>query len=269
MKEIKWEEIKQIQLRLLDEVARFCDENGISYWLDAGTMLGAVRHKGYIPWDDDIDLGMLRPDYERFIRSFRPSDQSISVQCIETDKKFCYPYAKILDHRTVLYEPDLSGKKSCVNIDLFVYDNAPDNENTIKRMFRRRDRLHLLEQTRYNSFTPSGNILRRLGVCCFRMLLKFLPKNYFAKALLRNATRFADQETKCIGSFLNYSNLICDKAAVDRRIEQAFEGKTYKIPVGYDRWLRSAYGNYMEMPPKEQRKTHHQYIAFIKEENDE
>ena len=70
MREIGVNELKLIQLEILDVVAKFCEERGINYWLNAGTLLGAVRHKGYIPWDDDIDLGMLRPDYDRFISEF-------------------------------------------------------------------------------------------------------------------------------------------------------------------------------------------------------
>ena len=71
MKQVTGEQLKKIQLEILDVVTQFCDANGIRYWLDSGTLLGAIRHKGYIPWDDDVDLGMLREDYERFLSILR------------------------------------------------------------------------------------------------------------------------------------------------------------------------------------------------------
>ena len=74
MKQVTGEQLKKIQLEILDVVTQFCDANGIRYWLDSGTLLGAIRHKGYIPWDDDVDLGMLREDYERFLSIFNKSN---------------------------------------------------------------------------------------------------------------------------------------------------------------------------------------------------
>ena len=79
MKQITLEELKRIQLSILDRVAEFCEKNAINYWLDCGTLLGAVRHKGYIPWDDDIDIGMLRPDYDRFLKTFNEKNDVYKV----------------------------------------------------------------------------------------------------------------------------------------------------------------------------------------------
>ena len=138
MKELTIEELKQYQLGILKVVAEYCEGNEIKYWLDCGTLLGAVRHKGYIPWDDDIDIGMLREDYDKFIYSFNSSNERYKVYSIENNPDFYFPHAKVLDTDTVLYEPDENGLKLNINIDIFIYDNAPDDERLTKRMFKKK-----------------------------------------------------------------------------------------------------------------------------------
>lgn len=105
--EIKYE-LRKEQIAILDEIVRICNDNGIKYFLDYGTLLGAVRHKGYIPWDDDIDIGMLRSDYEKFIKSY-PSDKNNKyfVQTLETDPNYWHSYARIRKKNTFMKKPKL------------------------------------------------------------------------------------------------------------------------------------------------------------------
>ena len=155
-KEITDKELKKIQTEILKYVHDYCLKNNIKYWLDSGTLLGAIRHKGYIPWDDDIDIGMARDDYNKFLENFNNTQSKYKCYSIENNNKFCYPYAKILDTSTILYEPDEKGIKLCVYIDLFPYDNAPNDEKIIKKMSKKALKYHKLRRLSIHCIHKGG-----------------------------------------------------------------------------------------------------------------
>lgn len=256
------EEVKKIQIELLDLVADFCEKNEIAYWIDCGTLLGAIRHKGYIPWDDDIDVGMLRVDFERFSELFNNRNDQYYFICAENTPDAYYAHGKVLDRTTTLYEPDEKGYKTCINIDIFVYDNVP-NEEIAKKMYDRRDKCRFFHGTRFAHGRPSGNALRRTMVYIFRYMLKLVPKGFFIQKMARNAKQYKKQETKYVGNFTSYARMICEKEVFDSFTTAEFEGKEYRIPIGYDRWLRAFYGDYMQLPPEEKRVSHHKFEAYV------
>ena len=264
MKEIKTNELKKIQVEILDAVHCFCKENNISYWLDCGTLLGAIRHKGYIPWDDDIDIGMMRDDYDVFCKTFNGRYKNFEVVCIENKPGFYVPFAKVMDKRTILIE---EGHTLSVNIDLFVYDNAPDNENATKHMFDKRDfyrRIYPYTQKSRDIGNSNISILKKIA----RMFLSMVPSDYIIMLMVRNSKKYCKYETLRIGNFTSYARNTCNKTAFSSFVEGEFEGKKYSIPVGYDMWLKSFYGNYMELPPAEERVSHHTFQAYYKSESD-
>lgn len=264
MKRIYGDDLKKIQLSILDAVAEFCDANDIAYWIDCGTLLGAIRHKGYIPWDDDIDIGMLRPDYERFMQLFNDPSGKYRFCSIETDPDFYFAHGKVLDTDTVLYEPDKTGYKLCINVDIFVYDNVPD-ANTASKMYDIRDRHRRFHERRTLPGKPTGNIVRRCLAKCLHIAIKLLPKNYFIKKLSNNAKRYAHHNTPYVGNFTSFARMLCEKDVFDSFTTTEFEGKFYKIPVGYDRWLKAFYGDYMQLPPEDKRVSHHSFEAYVNE----
>lgn len=265
MREIKNEELKILQLAILDSVDRFCRENGIHYWLDCGTLLGAIRHNGYIPWDDDIDIGMLRNDFNRFIREFKTEGNRYTVHCIDVDSSFCYPYAKVLDNNTVLYEPDQNGNKISVNIDVFVYDNAPDDNDALEKMFDRRDFYRSANVVRTTKIHPHGNLAVKIWKLLIVGGIRLFPRNYFARKMSQNAQKYAKERTERVGNFTSYTRTFCSRNVFDAFIDHAFEGRMYQIPIGYDEWLKSFYGDYMQLPPEEKRVSHHKFVAFVNE----
>lgn len=124
MKKIETEEMKKLELDMLIDVAKFCDENDIRYYLSGGTLLGAVRHKGFIPWDDDIDISMPRPDYLKFVSTYNGSSEFYQVQSIENNDKYWRTFAKVFDTRTYLKEDAIRMPKdgNGVFIDIFPID---------------------------------------------------------------------------------------------------------------------------------------------------
>ena len=268
MKKIELRELKKMQIDILDYVVNFCEKNNIKYWIDCGTLLGAVRHKGYIPWDDDIDVGMLRNDYNKFIKLFNKNNNSnYEVCCYENSKKWYCFFAKVLDKRTILYEPDeKSGIKSSVNIDIFVYDNAPDNNSELKIMFKKRNKYLKLNSIQMSKhFTYNKNKICNVVRYPIWLLFQIFPKSYFVGKGINNCKKFSKVETKRVGNFSAFTKQVCDKNVFNSFIDLEFEGKYYKAPIGYDDWLKSFYGDYMKLPPKEKQVSHHKFVAYYKE----
>ena len=267
MREIKLDELKKIQVEILENVNDFCQKNNIKYWLDCGTLLGAVRHKGYIPWDDDIDIGMLREDYDKFMKLFNKNNTRYKFYSIENNEDFYFQFGKVLDMNTLLYEPDETGVKLNVYIDVFVYDNAPFDDKICDKMFKKRD---LYRKMRYAKFYPKAydhtSFKKRIMRFFLNIYLKFVPKNYYVKKLINNSKRYANEDTGGVGNFTSKTKFICDKSIFQDFVDVSFEGKKYPAPVGYDKWLKSFYGDYMKLPPKEKRVSNHVFKAYMKDE---
>lgn len=267
MKQASVDDLKKIQLEILDYVANFCDKNDIKYFLDSGTLLGAIRHKGYIPWDDDIDIGMLREDYDKFINLFNnDNDSKYKCYSIENNENFYFPFAKVLDTTTVLYEPNEKGFKFCINIDVFVYDNAPDNTYELKKMYDSRDKLIKKNTFRGFKFYKSYSFIKLIIKFLLYFYTFFRDRNHYAKKLVENSKKYSNIETGYVGNFTSFSRIKARKEIFNSFIEVDFEGKKYKAPVGYDEWLKNFYGDYMQLPPKEKRVSHHSFVAYYKED---
>ena len=265
MKEIDTKRLREIQLEILDVVTDFCGKNGIKCWLNAGTLLGAVRHGGYILWDDDVDLAMLRPDYDKFMAEFNTHNDRYRFVCYENEPESFTHFGKVFDTSTVLYEPDEKGERLSVYIDIFVMDNAPSDEAIRKRMFRRRDILYVCNLGRKLPIflkPTRGGLMRRLAVYAFRAMLRVFPRHYFVKALVKNARAFADEDTGYAGDFTGTHNAVITRGLLEEMTQLEFEGKKYNAPVGYKEWLTLLYGDYMQLPPPEKRTSTHFFKAY-------
>lgn len=263
MRRVFGDELKQIQLQILDVVKAFCDQNEIDYWIDSGTLLGAIRHKGYIPWDDDIDVGMLREDYDKFMSEFNEKNERYRFVSVENTPEFYAPHGKVCDTSTVLFEPDEEGHKLSINIDIFVYDNAPDDDAAVEKMYDIRDFLRKIFAIKNQKKITDGNFVKLILKLVRRRVYRVLFWGNLMQKMVENSKKYAEKETKRVGNFTAYTRMVCDKRVFDGFVDVEFEGKMYKAPSGYDEWLRSFYGDYMELPPEEKRISHHSFVAYV------
>ena len=265
MKQMSVDELKEIQLGILDYVANFCESNKIRYWIDSGTLLGAIRHKGYIPWDDDIDIGMLREDYDNFSQLFNKTDSKFRFLCVENTPDFYLPHGKVCDSSTILYEPDENGYKLSVNIDIFVYDNAPEDDRELQRMYDVRDKLRSIYMIQNTKVVYEGKIVKYL----LKLARKIVYRTFYSNVILRmvnHSKKYSLDSMQRVGNFTSFTRMVCDKRVFDDFVDVSFEGRTYKAPIGYDEWLRSFYGDYMKLPPKEKQVSHHIFKAYFQNE---
>ena len=271
MKKINLDELRKIQIEILDNIDDFCKKNNIKYWIDCGTLLGAIRHKGFIPWDDDIDIGMLREDYDKFLMLYNKNNTRYKLTALELDKHYYFQFGKVIDTETVLYEPDeKTGIKTSVYVDVFVYDNAPDDDKKLTKMFNKRDfynkfRIAQLQPNLYDK----SSIRKRIMRFFLNIYLKFLPKNYYTKKIINNSRKYINKESKRVGNFTSFTRVAVDKKVFSSFILVTFENKKYPAPIGYKDWLKAFYGDYMKLPPKEKQISNHKFVAYYKGENDE
>ncbi len=262
MRQLEMNELREKQIEILDLVSSFCDKHGIEYILEGGTLLGAIRHGGYIPWDDDIDIGMLRKDYDRFAEEFprEMADTQYVFACPEKDKDWHLPFGKVMDMNTLFIQ---DGHDLGINIDVFPYDDVPNDRKIAEKMYKKRDFLKIVNAAQINENKPSGSFFRRCVVYCVRFVLRLFPKYYFIHLIAKNARKYNDKGYTTVGNFTAESKIPpCNKAILGERVYACFEGKDYRIPKDYDTWLRAFYGDYMKLPPEEQRKRH-SFEAFI------
>lgn len=272
MRQINTEELKKIQLDIFDVVTKFCDEHDILCFPDGGTLLGTVRHKGFIPWDDDIDLAMLRPDYDRFMKLFNGYNTRYSFHCAENDPEYISHCGKVFDNDTICYIPNRKiGYKSCINVEIYVLDNAPDDDKALRKMRTMRYIYWALHRARYMpAFAkPNGNIFRKIAAYVLRISMNMipvsiLPRNYFARKMVNNSRQYIAEKTKRVGNFVSlHTNAIMDRSKFENFIYAEFEGRKIKIPSGYDEWLTKLYGDYMTPPPESKRASIHHFEAFV------
>lgn len=264
------EDLRKIQLLQLDialEVKRICEKNNIQYFLDSGTLLGAVRHGGFIPWDDDLDIAMLREDYERFIK-IAPKELSDKyfLQNTDTDEGFGYTFSKVRLNGTH-YVEKIAQYAKChdgIYIDIFPYDNMPDDEKLCKKIGYqvRLNTLLLRIKSGYRPWIYNDSKKDVIKYFPFRVMALFVSKKHLIKRINELMTCVNDKECerKVICDNLSYHKFYYPKSVYASAVDYEFEGHMFKVPVGYKEFLTQTYGDYMTPPPEDKRDSTHAIV---------
>ncbi len=249
------EELKRLEASIMFKVHSFCEENSIKYFLAYGTLLGAVRHGGFIPWDDDIDIHMMREDYELFCAVF-PSwaeKHGLSLVNAHTSSYYGRDMSKVIDTRTLIYEPEFLGDDPIgVFIDIWPLDKLP-NHPVVKRGFinanRIKQKLYYLRISR----PDDGNLPQKV----VRRLIRSIDSRKAILDIERFHKRYAEEKTDSLMCMSDPYLKELPADAFNKTVKLDFEGQKLNAPIGYDNILKVYYGDYMKLPPAEKRKPHH------------
>lgn len=258
------EELKKIQLEILDAFDSFCRERGIEYTLAYGTLLGAARHGGYIPWDDDIDVSMLREDYDRLIKEFPERVKGrYELHAVERDRKWPYPYGKITDSSTLMVE-ETNAPAIGINIDIFPMDNCPSDPKRIARFDRSRKIYTWIYNNRFFRGNKAESMVGRFKQIIVKMLTAPVPLHALCRRINRNAQRFNREECSLVmDQTLFFAGIRpFEKKLFEDSADIQFETRTYMGISDYDSYLGSAYGDWRQLPPEKERVSHHSYKAY-------
>lgn len=267
MKKIELAELKVIQMDVLEVIDKFCSENSIRYSLACGTFLGAIRHKGYIPWDDDIDIYVPREDYERLIRIFPKELNNVKLISMERESKWNRAYAQAYDCRTIMDEHANMPIKIGVYIDVYPIDSVPDSDSEWHIYNRIRRILIRCYELKYIPITWNRSVMKNTILIIGKLLLLPFSSRQLAKTISKYAKKYNGKGYsrcfECVQGMLQKRPF--DSSLMDEFTYTEFEGRKFQIMKRYDAYLSNGYGNYMQLPPKEKQVGHHQFEAYWKE----
>ena len=251
--------LQEIELNLLKEFLLICKKENLHYYLLGGTLLGAVRHKGFIPWDDDVDIGMPRKDYEKFIscaQKYLP--EYCFLQTFRTDPQYPFPFAKIRDNRTIYKEFLLS--KLQINhgvwIDIFPLDFCSTNYKWLTFLQR-----ILFKRTSCKFVFKKNFIQRMLQVLSCIICPSWKKSIEWHDKLLQAQESDATMMANFCGRYGRKE--MVPSSWFKEPVYLEFEGLKVAAPTEYHKYLTHIYGNYMQLPPEEKRVSLHP-VAEIK-----
>lgn len=255
--------LHQVEIYIAREIKRVCDLYNLKYCLSYGTLLGAIRHKGFIPWDDDFDIAMPREDYEKFIKVFGKETNTYEffIENWDTEASYGLSFSKIKLNGTVFEENSIkeTNTHKGIFVDVLPYDELPNEKRLISKTAKRVLFLGKIYKFRLGYLpTNPGNRKQEIQARVIGALGKIIPKSFLRKLIYKEETKFNGR-----GDFLTLVSgpYQCrdyfPKEYLDNMIEVDFEGDKFKVPERYDDVLKAIYGDYMKLPPVEKRVCRH------------
>ncbi len=255
-------EVQEKLLSMLSWFHEYCKEKGLRYYLIGGTALGAARHRGFIPWDDDIDVGMPRRDYEK-LRKLQVTHESYRFEFPGENKDFGYPFGKLYDTSTTLVEN--TRYKTCrgIYIDVFPLDGIGDTyEESVKNFEKIDDKVNLLS-TITCGIRKGRKLYKNLAIVLMRLVPSFiLSKEKVIAKIEELSTRLDFDESQyvanCVGNW--HKKEIVKREYFGAPTEAEFEGVRLFVPENVDGFLTSIYGDWRSPPPVEKQVSHHDFL---------
>ena len=263
MRKLSIEEAKKIELDILDFIDSFCKEHGINYCINYGTLIGAIRHKGFIPWDDDIDLSMTRENYEKFIQLFSEKQSRYKLLSLETDDQYFNNFIKIVDPTTKIIDTrNTKTYGSGVFIDIFPMDTF--NDTKVVDICYKLESFKLLSFSKHKNIVYGDSKLKDLIRTLFWLLLRPVSPRFFANQIEKQIQKYRVENGKYIAFIPSKAKEkeIFPRDMFDELIETPFEHLVLPAPKHIDAVLKQFYDDYMTVPPKEKQIYIHEFEAY-------
>ena len=257
-KTIDFDEARRLELNLLVKFAEFCEKENLRYYLAYGTLIGAVRHKGFIPWDNDIDVVMPRPDYSRFLKKVQECPIDDYIEALDYHKVRTFPFIKLIDNRTRMKEHFLVTEENLgIYIDIFPLDGLPNERKIRRKLFRKAAFLMKLYAFANYRFNTGANARKKLIKNLLYPFSRLVP-SYKICEKLDDLCKAYDYDNSSTVAEIIWG--VGERETISKECFQSaygeFEGYAFCIPQGFDQFLKQCYGEYMELPPEEERMTH-------------
>lgn len=271
MNELSLREVQQESIKVLKVIKSICEKENLKYSLAWGTLLGAVRHKGFIPWDDDVDIMMPREDYEKFIRycvKHAEELQPYQLFHYSTKSDYLYVLSRFSDSRFTVNYHNVHNYGLGTFVDVYPLDGLGSSYSDAKKnMKRHRVNMRLIKVLEQDGFhaSPDG-MPRTLIKLLMYILAKCIGRNKLIRCLDKKCQviRYTDSKYIGIPTVEIMESCILKKEWMDELIDTRFEDECFPIPKQYDELLKHRYGEYMKLPPKEQQVGHHDYSVYKK-----
>lgn len=267
-KKINLDECKKIMFQMLVDFDELCRNYDLKYYLVWGTLIGTVRHKGFVPWDDDIDVAMPREDYNKLITLSsnwnKKWNEKYSFLCFEKDNKYPIFFGKFSDNNTVIVNRFIKDIDNLgLYIDVFPIDNVFISEKKIDKTKKKLMKNEILQKlASMKKFWPSRNKIANI--------IKYITYKYASAKgcyywemkrdnLMNKLSKKRDNDKYCVcGSW------VLQRKWFEQSVYLPFENKKFSCPIGYDEYLRARFGDYMVVPPKEKQISQHDYDAYYR-----
>ena len=255
-------EIQQMELGIMEYIHETCQKIGVKYFLAYGSLIGAVRHKGFIPWDDDMDICMLREDYEKLQDYLIANpDERYEVMSYKNNLNYVYPFMKVQDNHTYLLEEDVRIDSNMgIYVDIFPVDGYEDDvqfKNKMTKLIKKRQ----LSCYTFKGITNTKSVLNSLLRYVSVIIFYFTNTNKYVAQIeeLAKSRKVSDYEQVDYLIYKDMNKPVWRREWLEQVTTGTFEGKEFTIPKNYHEILTSDYGDYMQLPPVEQRVSHHDF----------